>query len=125
MVILVSELVQRPHWACRQYGHSGGTRGWLGVESKVINPSEATHSATQFFKRAYKIGHPLRLYAFRVALPSFAVSSKIRPAFNKKVFLKLKLTKNHFSKKCAPKFLFFNEKKIRKIRMIFNVENSL
>ena len=23
---------QRPHWACRQYGHSGGTRGWLGVE---------------------------------------------------------------------------------------------
>ncbi len=23
---------QCPHWACRQYGHSGGTRGWLGVE---------------------------------------------------------------------------------------------
>ena len=23
---------QRPHWACRQYGHFGGTRGWLGVE---------------------------------------------------------------------------------------------
>ena len=23
---------QRPHWACQQYGHSGGTWGWLGVE---------------------------------------------------------------------------------------------
>ena len=23
---------QRPHWACRQYGHTGGTRGWLGVD---------------------------------------------------------------------------------------------
>ena len=23
---------QRPHWACQQYGHSGGTRRWLGVE---------------------------------------------------------------------------------------------
>ena len=28
--------------------------------------------------------------------------------------LKLKLPKNHFNKKCAPKLLFFNEKKIQK-----------
>ena len=26
-------------------------------------------------------------------------------------------------KKCTPKFVFFNEKKIRKIQMIFDVEN--
>ena len=38
--------------------------------------------------------------------------------------LKLKLPKNHFNK-CAPKFLFFNEKKIRRIWMIIDVENSL
>ena len=23
---------QHPHWACRQYGQTGGTRRWLGVE---------------------------------------------------------------------------------------------
>ena len=38
---------------------------------------------------------------------------------------KLKLQKNHFNKKYAPKILFLNEKKIRKIRMIFDIENSL
>jgi hypothetical protein len=31
-----------------------------------------------------------------------------------KVVLKLKLRKNHFNKKCAPKLLFFNGKKVRK-----------
>ena len=39
--------------------------------------------------------------------------------------LKLKLPKNNSNKKCAPKILFLNEKKIRKIRMIFDIENSL
>ena len=38
---------------------------------------------------------------------------------------KLKLPKNNFNKKCAPKFLFFNEKKIRKIRMIFDLESTI
>ena len=38
------------------------------------------------------------------------------------VVLKLKLPKNHFNKKCAPKLLLFNEK-IRKIWMIFDIEN--
>ena len=41
------------------------------------------------------------------------------------VVLKLKLPKNHFNKKCAPKILFLNEKKIRKIQMIFDMVNSL
>ena len=27
---------QRPHWACWQYGHSGGTQRWLGVGERVI-----------------------------------------------------------------------------------------
>ena len=41
-----------------------------------------------------------------------------------KAVLKLKLHKNHISKKLAPELLFFN-KKIGKIQMIFNIENSL
>ena len=32
---------------------------------------------------------------------------------------------NHFYKNCAHKQLFFNEKKFRKIRTIFDIENSL
>ena len=29
----------------------------------------------------------------------------------------------HHFRKCAPKFVFFNEKKIGKIQMIFNIDN--
>ena len=43
---------------------------------------------------------------------------------NKVVVLKLKFPKNDFNKNFAPKLLFFIEKKkIRKIRMIFDIEN--
>ena len=27
---------QHSHWACWQYGHSGGTQGWLGVGERVV-----------------------------------------------------------------------------------------
>ena len=57
--------------------------------------------------------------------PSADSSSKIGRHFSNKAVLKLKLAKNAFYKKGAPKLIFFNEKKIRKIRMIFDVENSL
>jgi hypothetical protein len=60
-----------------------------------------------------------------VDLPSFATSSKIWPNFSNEVFFNLKLSKNHINKICAPNLLFFNEKKIRKIQMIFDIENSL
>ena len=33
------------------------------------------------------------------------------------------LSKNANNKKCAPTLIFFNEKKIRKIPMIFDIEN--
>ena len=33
------------------------------------------------------------------------------------------LSKNVNNKKCAPRFIFFNEKKLRKIQMTFDVEN--
>ena len=75
--------------------------------------SEATPSTTPFFKKAYKISHPPRLYVSWVDLPSFATSSKIWPNFSNKVFLNLKLSKNHLNKKCAPNLIFFNEKKIQ------------
>ena len=71
--------------------------------------SEATTSATQFFKRSYKISHnPVD------ALPSFAAWSKIEPDFSREVVLKLTLPKNHFNKNCAPKILFFNKKENQK-----------
>ena len=50
-------------------------------------------------------------------------SSKIGHGFSNKVAQKLKLSKNYFYKKCAPKQVFFNEKKIRKVLMIFDIEN--
>ena len=40
-------------------------------------------------------------------------------------FKKLMLWKNVNNKKCAAKFVFANEKKIRKIQMVFDVENWL
>ena len=35
------------------------------------------------------------------------------------------LSKNVNNKKCAPKLVFFNEKKMRKVPMIFDIENCL
>ena len=57
--------------------------------------------------------------------PSGDSSSKIGHDFSNKVVQKLKLSINHFYKKCVHKQIFFNEKKLREIRMIFDVENSL
>ena len=37
---------------------------------------------------------------------------------------KVMLSKNVIYKRCAPKFVFFNEKKIRKIPVIFDMEKS-
>ena len=51
--------------------------------------------------------------------------SKIRRHFSNKVVLKLKSAKNAFYKKGALKLIFFNEFFFRKIRMIFDIENSL
>ena len=36
-------------------------------------------------------------------MPSFAAWSKMKPDFSRQVVLELKLPKNHFNKKCAPK----------------------
>ena len=37
----------------------------------------------------------------------------------------MKFSKNANNKICAPKLIFFNEKKLRKIRIIFDIENWL
>ena len=87
--------------------------------------SEAMSSATQFFKGAYKISHFPGLQASWVDLPSFATLSKIWPNFKCKLILNSKLSKSHLNKKCTPNLIFFHEKKIRKIGMIFEIENSL
>jgi len=65
----------------------------------------------------------------QMKLPNFGSpfgdrSSKIGRHFNNKVVLKLKSAKNDFYKKGAPKLIFFDEFFFRKIRMIFDIENS-
>ena len=57
--------------------------------------------------------------------PSGDSLSKIEHDFSNKVVQKMRLSINHFYEKCAPKQFFLNEKKIRKIGMIFDIENSL
>ena len=84
---------------------------WVTSEVKSLT-SEAIPSANQFFKRAYKISDFPGLEASWVDLPSFATSSKIWPNFSNKVVKKLILSKNANNKRCASKFVFFNEKKI-------------
>ena len=82
--------------------------------------SKSTPLATLFFKRAYKIIHPPRLWVSWIDLPSFASSSKIWPNFSNKVFFCWS-----YKKVRTPNLLFFNKKKFRKIRMIFDIEISL
>ena len=58
-----------------------------------------------------------RINCSRMKLPNFGSpssdgSSKIGRHFSNKAVLKLKLAKNAFYKKGAPKLIFFNEKKI-------------
>jgi hypothetical protein len=49
--------------------------------------------------------------------------SKIGHHFSNKVISKFILSKNVNNKKCAPKLVFSNEKKLRKIWMIFDIEH--
>ena len=51
--------------------------------------------------------------------------SKIGLHFNDKGILKLMLSKNVNNKKCAPNFQFFNEKKLKKIRITFDFGSSI
>ena len=50
---------QRPHWACRQYGHTGGTRGWLGVERWQLCLRDTSRSANCHRRAA--VGHWISL----------------------------------------------------------------
>ena len=54
--------------------------------------------------------------------PSAENLSQIGHDFSNNAVQKLKLSKNYFYKKCAPREAFFKNKN-RKIRMIFNIED--
>ena len=86
---------------------------------------EMTLSATPFFKRAYKISHSLQLWVSWIDLPSFTSLSKIWPNFSNKVFLSWSYEKVIFTKNVRLTYYSSMKKKIRKIRMIFDIENSL
>ena len=49
--------------------------------------------------------------------------SKFGPIFSDKVHQRLQLSKYVNNKSCSPIFIFFNEKKVRKFRLIFDIEN--
>jgi hypothetical protein len=51
---------QRPYWACRQYGHTGGTRVWLGVERWQLCLRDTSRSAK--CHRQAAVGHWISLY---------------------------------------------------------------
>ena len=73
--------------------------------------SEVTRLATQFFKRAYKIGILSDYKHSGLLCLAFPPRQKSGLILVKKW---LKLPRNHSNKKCAPEFLFFNEKIIQK-----------
>ena len=59
---------QRPHCTCRQYGHPGGTRGWLGVEKcqlcllrRVVPRQTLSRESKEIFKMLQKHRHTNKL----------------------------------------------------------------
>ena len=76
--------------------------------------SEATPSATPFFKRAYKISHLPRLWVFWIDLPSFASLSKIWPNFNNKVFFSWSYKKIMLAKNVCLTYYSSMKKKIQR-----------
>ena len=62
--ILYYTVNQRPHWACWQYGHTGGTRGWLGVERWQLCLRDTSRSAKCHRRAA--VGHWVSLCMWSV-----------------------------------------------------------
>ena len=52
---------QRPKWDCRQYSHSGGPKGWLGVERCQLCLQDTSRSAK--FHRQVAVGLYLGQYS--------------------------------------------------------------
>ena len=69
--------------------------------------------------------HQKNFWTFSNKVVRFRKITILQPSFSNKLFLKLNLSKNVFDKSCCPKSIFFNEKKIRKIPTIFDIENLL
>ena len=93
--------------------------------SLVSLESEATPSATPFFKRAYKISYPPQLSVSWIDLPSFASLLKIWPYFSNKGFFCFCYEKVILTRNVRLTYYSSMKKKFRKIRMIFDIENSL
>ena len=105
------------------YSHSWGRL--RNAEGLVSWESKATALATPFFKRAYKISHPPWLWVSWIDFPSFASWSKIWPNFSNKVFFSWSYEKVILTKNVRLTYYSSMKKKIRKVRMIFDIENSL
>ena len=85
-----------------------------------------TYNVAHFTRHSFRpktINQPLKKFL------SLEFASKSRKKLDvileNKVVKEVKFSKNFNNKKCAPKIIFFNEKKTRKIRTIFDIENWL
>ena len=66
--------------------------------------------------------HQKFFWSFSNKVVRFRKIAILQPSFSNKLFLKLNLSKNYFSKSCCPKLIFFNEFFFVKIWKIFDVE---
>ena len=58
--------------------------------------------------------HQRFFWSFSIKVVRFRKIAILQPSFSNKLFLKLNLSKNDFSKSCCPKLLSFNEFFFRK-----------
>jgi len=68
--------------------------------------------------------HQKNFWSFLNKVVRFRKNAILQPSFSNKLFLKLNLSKNYFSKSCCPKLIFFNDFFFVKIWTIFDVEND-
>ena len=87
--------------------------------------SEVTPSATHFFKRAYKISHPPRLWVSWTDFLALRARWKFGLILVIKFFFSWSYEKVILTKNVRLTYYSSMKKKIRKIRMIFDIENSL
>ena len=62
--MLYYKVNQCPHWACQKCGHSGGTRGWLGVKRWQLCLQDTSRSAKCHRRAA--VGHWVSLCVWSV-----------------------------------------------------------
>ena len=91
---------------------------WLYISvTSVEQLNLAESSGQRSMKTAIKSSRPLVHFSNK--------GQKLGIILENKLIQNSKLWKTFSNKKCSPKFIFLDKKKLRKIRMIFDIENWL